>query len=147
MNWTLAGLLLLAAAAVAALSVGIGYAWSSSNAASKIATANGDTKTCMDANAAAVTALTTVTASLRDLKARHDAMKQDAERALDLRDSEIADLSHELEQRQGNMRKAGKYDPQCLSLVDLPVCPAVARELWPHALEQAPERGQPAGHD
>lgn len=140
----LAGLLLVV---TAALSLGIGYAWSNSNAASKIATANGDTKTCMDANAAAVAALTTVTASLRDLKARHDAMKRDAERALDLRDSEIADLSHELEQRQGNVRKAGKHDPQCLSLADLPVCPSIARELWPHALDEAPERGQPAGHD
>lgn len=133
MNWTLTGLLVLAIAAVAALSVGIGYTWASSGASKKIAEANGDTQACLDAKGAADAALTRVLDRLAELRTQHEAMKADAERALDLRDAEIADLSQQLDLRQAGVRKAGKHDPQCLSLADLPVCPSVARELWPAA--------------
>jgi hypothetical protein len=125
--------------------LGIGYFWARTNAAETVAVANSDTATCTDVAGAKQAALDICTDRLKQLAIDHKALREDAEKALDLRDSEIADLSDQLETREGNMRKAGKYDSDCISLVNLPVCPAIARELWPSGAAQT--GAQPTGHD
>ena len=142
MNWTLAGILLLV---VVGLSGTVGYTWSSSNAADKIASARGDTSSCTETAAAKQIVLDRVSEQLTRLRTDHNALLANANKALDLRDAEIASLSQQLITRTGNVRKAGKNDPQCLSLADLPICPAIARELWPAAEEAA--GAEPAHRD
>jgi predicted negative regulator of RcsB-dependent stress response len=136
MNATLIAILLLV---VVGLSGGIGYTWSSSNAADRIASARGDTTTCTEAAEAKQAVLDRVSEQLTKLRTDHAALLDSANKALDVRDAEIASLNQQLIARGDNVRKAGKNDPQCLSLVNLPVCPAIARELWPDAAQAGAE--------
>ncbi len=140
MNLVVMGVLL---ALVVALSAIGGYAWRDSRAVREIAAANDDTNRCTEAAALKQTVLDRVTTTLTDLRKRHADMKAAADAAIESRDHEIAALKREETARTDRLRKAGHEDPECTALAAMPVCTAVARELWP---VQAAGRDHPTGN-
>ncbi|GAP66283.1 hypothetical protein MBSD_n1587 [Mizugakiibacter sediminis] len=97
------------------------------------------------ANAADLAArLQTMRAGLADVRTRlqqqideHQRLVQRAEQDVATRDQRIADLQRAANQRAADIRKE-TTDESCQPLADLPVCPAVARRLWPHADHRTP---------
>jgi len=82
--------------------------------------------------------LATVRRELKTLKDGLEAQRAISQAALDARDQLQNKLGKLLVQRTVEAQRAAHEDPQCADLARLPVCPAVAGQLWgPAASDQA----------
>lgn len=74
---------------------------------------------------------------LADLRAQHDKALADANRTLGERDLRIKTLTDAATRRAGAIARAPHDDANCKALANLPVCAAVAGQLWPAATKAA----------
>lgn len=91
--------------------------------------------------------------ALRELHARLDAQKRDlqaqqavAAAALAARDAAQTQLAQATRDRIAADRKAAHEDPSCSDLEHLPVCPVLARRLWPGAPQAGAAAAAAASH-
>lgn len=91
--------------------------------------------------------------ALQELHARLDAQKQEllaiqavATAALAQRDAAQTQLAQATRDRIAAARKAAHEDPACSDLVHLPVCPGLARRLWPGAPQAGAAAAAARGH-
>lgn len=108
-----------------------GYAFRSDRTQAAITAAQSDTAVCQAALDSKQTALDRVGKSLADLRDRHATALADATAALDARDADIAALQAAAAHRTTTIRENAHADADCASLARLPVCAAVAGQLWP----------------
>jgi hypothetical protein len=116
---------------------GVGVHWQSGHDANALATSRADTQACVNSAEASQSALDTLAQQsadrLQQLQHLRDAMSM----ALDQRDAAQARIAQLTSARSRDIKQAAHVSSDCQPLVDLPVCPAVARRLW----------GQVAGAD
>jgi len=105
--------------------------------------AKADTAVAVAAVNSTRSALGTLKGKLDDLQARHDAMRALSQAELDARGQRIEQLEMNAAKRQSVIVEKSR-DPTCADLARLPVCGAVAGQLWPAAT--APGSGEPAGN-
>ncbi len=109
----------------------------------QLAQAKADTAVAVAAVDATRTALGALKGKLDALQTRHDAMRTLGEAELAARAQRIDQLQRDAARRQSALVEKGR-DATCAELARLPVCAAVAGQLWPAAGEAA--GGQPPGN-
>jgi hypothetical protein len=112
-------------------------------AAKALSQAQADAAVAVSSVAATRTALTALKDKYADLQARHDAMRTLSETELAARQSRIDQLQADAVKRQTAIVEKSR-EPTCADLARLPVCPAVASQLWPAAA--APSGGEQTGN-
>lgn len=111
--------------------------------AAKLAQAQTDAAVAISSVTATRTALQALTAKYGELQKRHDAMRTLAQTELDARNSKITELNADAERRRATVvEKTREVD--CADLARMPVCPAVADQLWPAAAPRG--SSEPAGN-
>lgn len=129
-----AALSTIAIAGVAALAIGFffsGAHWQASRDSEALSAANANGAVCESALTSKGDAVKEIQRQLDDLRGRHARALKDSERTLAERDAEIAVLTATANEKTTIIRKAAHDDAECASLARLPVCAAIARELWP----------------
>jgi len=74
-------------------------------------------------------------------QAQLDALVAQAERSIADRPAAVEQTQTRARERTESIARARHEDPACAALADLPICPAVARQLWP------PQKQAGAGRD
>jgi uncharacterized protein HemX len=133
----------IALLALLALSAGGGYMYRGEKDAASVTTATSNVSVCQSTADAKQAALDTLGAKFADLQTRHEAAMKASTDVLDARAEEIAGLQAKAASRINTARKSSHDDPDCVSLSTLPVCTAVAGQLWP-AAAQAPAAAHPS---
>jgi hypothetical protein len=109
----------------------IGWAWRGEKDQQELLVANASVATCSSAAGASAAALTTTQATLKNMRERHDTALADANRALAERSTQIQALNQVATDRATHIVQSPHDDPNCKALADLPICAAVADQLWP----------------
>lgn len=119
---------LLAATAAAGYGYGYGrgYAACAKDTRTEVDTAN-------DKASVAQRAVDTVRGTLTKLKTDHAGALAKAQAALGLRDNELKAAQTALKARVTALQETAHATPDCRALAGVPVCPDVARGLWPAA--------------
>lgn len=131
---TWAGIALLAALAL--VSAVLGYAFRGDRNQVAISTAQGNEQVCQSALASNQARLADIQQQLTHQRELHDKLLAAADSALDARDDEIKTLREAADKRASNILESA-HEVDCAALARMPVCPAVARELWPAAAQGA----------
>ena len=136
---------LLLLAALLALAGVVGYAYRGDMDNQVISAANAANATCLAGAGAKDQVLATVKDQVAALRKQHDDALAAAAPALQQREADVTALADTARQRATAIAQSPHDDKDCQALGDLPVCAAVARQLWP-ALAPARASGDPAGH-
>jgi len=121
-----------------------GYAAALKWGVNAVSAARSDTAVCTSIDGAKQAAIDNLTGRLKDLQTRHDAMREAADKGLKDRDTQIASLKEKARKRASAITES-PHDQECTALERLPLCPGIARELWPAAAPAA-DPDAPAGH-
>jgi hypothetical protein len=113
----------------------LGYGFRGDRNQDQIRTANSNFDVCTSAMKGTQAALHVLSVKFTELQTRHEAAMTDSAAALDQRDNEITQLHSAATRRTTSARSAAHVDPDCQTLARLPVCAAVARQLWPAATQ------------
>ena len=136
MNNTPAWVGIVLLAALALVSAVIGYAFRGDRNQVAISTAQGNEQVCQSALASNQARLADLRQQLDAQRTQHDALLAAADKGLAERDDEIKTLREAAATRASNIRESA-HEVDCAALVRMPVCTAVARELWPAAAQGA----------
>lgn len=108
-----------------------GWAWRDGSARDQIAAAQSATTECANAAAATEARVKELAERYAALMERHQKLRQDADAALAGRDAELDILRGAETARVHSIRGAAHADATCAALARLPVCTAIADQLWP----------------
>jgi hypothetical protein len=128
---TTAAIELLALAALIALAGVIGWGMRGEHDQQQLLDNAKALSTCEAGNHANDSAIAALKTQLADLRAKHDQAVADAEHELVARDQQIKDLTDAATRRAGAIARSPHDDANCKALADLPLCAAVAGQLWP----------------
>lgn len=122
-----------------------GYLFARKGGAEDLGVARGDARSCVDSAAAVQAALDETADKLSTLRTDHQAFLGRASSALLELNAQNAALASAGAVTSNTIKEIARADPDCAALTLLPLCPAIAVELWP-APAQA-DRAKPAGRD
>lgn len=124
-----------------ALSIGFilgaigGYVFHGDREAKAMRVAESNYAVCSSALTSNEVVLADVQKALADVRARHDKAMKVATEVLEARDGEIKTLQAAAVEAAASIRKSAHDDANCVDLARMPVCAAIARELWPDATQ------------
>ena len=115
---------------------GGGVVWAQRNSAAAIAQAVSDKNVCLSAVQTTRTTLQQLDEKYAALQARHEAMTRLGTAELNARQAQIDQLNAAAAERQTVIVEKAR-EPDCADLARLPLCPAIADQLWPPAAQTA----------
>lgn len=129
--------------ALMAASAACGYLFARKGGADALGVARGDARSCVDSAAATQLALDQVAERLATLRTDHATFLDLANKALLESFAENSRLATAGATTSNTIKEIARADPDCAALTLLPLCPAIAVELWPVPAKAG--RAEPAG--
>lgn len=120
-----------------------GAAWRGEHARNAATEAAAQVATCVSDASVAQAANAALAGRIDAWRTQHDERLAQAERSLADRPATIAHTQARAAARATSIAHAQHEDPACTALVDLPVCAAVARQLWPARQQTDADRDAP----